>query len=110
MTYLKLKANVELTRFDIRILLAIQLVYSVYSRYGYDCIITSISDGIHSAGSLHYEGLAADFRIRHLPSRAIAEIIFEDIRNHLTDDYDVVLESDHIHVEYDRKAAPTGVL
>lgn len=103
MTYLKLKANVELTRFDIRILLAIQLAYSVYDRYGFDCIVTSISDGVHSAGSLHYTGHAVDLRIKHLPSRAIAEIIYEDISAHLTKDYDCVLESDHIHIEYDPK-------
>jgi hypothetical protein len=72
-----------------------------------EMVVTSVRDGQHSAHSLHYRGLAADLRTR-------------GIRTHLRDawlsmvqrrlgflGFDVVLEPDHIHVEFDPKYGPT---
>ena len=67
-----------------------------------DTIITSGVEGTHSQNSLHYKGRALDFRIRHI-SRSAAETVFRMMRSALGDDYDVVLEDTHIHVEFDPK-------
>lgn len=70
--------------------------------FGADAIITSGQDGKHGKGSLHGAGYALDFRIRHV-SRVIAEKVVERMRKALGKDYDIVLEKDHIHGEWDKK-------
>jgi len=64
-------------------------------------VITSITDGKHSAvNSLHYSGAAVDFRIKNIPDAYDKESVALLIRERLTKDYQVVLESTHIHIEY----------
>lgn len=65
---------------------------------GKDCIITSITDGVHTRGSVHKDGRAFDMRIFHLSN---PKKIADALRARLPKDYDVVLEKDHIHVEVD---------
>jgi hypothetical protein len=62
--------------------------------------VTSAVDGKHSKGSRHYVGLAFDVRTRHIVQSARGGYA-RDIAARLTTQYDVVLESDHIHIEYD---------
>ena len=64
--------------------------------------ITSGNDGKHGERSLHYKWQALDFRTFDWPRGKSAEIV-ANIRRRLGKDYDVVLESDHLHVEYDPK-------
>ena len=66
--------------------------------------VTSGTDGIHSAGSLHYYGFALDFRIRYFSSDVAARVSSDLSRRLLAIDrfYRVLLEPDHIHVEYRR--------
>jgi len=73
-----------------------------YYRLGSDVVITSGCEGTHSAKSLHYKGLALDFRTRNLTQGEIVEVT-DALRADLGDDYDVVFEGDHFHVEYDPK-------
>lgn len=70
-----------------------------------DFIVTSVTDGVHGERSFHYSGLAFDARTRDL-SAGEAEAITERLRDALSACYDVVLESDHLHVEYDPKPRP----
>ncbi len=72
----------------------------VAAEMGGGATITSTCFGEHKVGSKHYEGYAVDFRIRHIPKQrrpALAEAVSEA----LGDDYDVVLELTHLHVEWD---------
>lgn len=65
-------------------------------------VITSGRDGRHSPKSLHYEGKAKDYRTRYLARTS--QITFRNrVKEILGRDYDVVLESDHLHVEFDPK-------
>jgi len=61
-----------------------------------DLYVTSIRDGNHSDGSLHYDGLAFDIR----PNTRIS---VSSIKEALGKGWDVVDESNHIHCEYDPK-------
>jgi len=58
--------------------------------------ITSTFEGSHSISSLHPYGLALDLELPPKPRAACA-----DLRQILGCNYDVVLETDHVHVEYD---------
>lgn len=66
--------------------------------------ITSASDGEHMTGSKHYTGEAYDFRTRNVVGGQIecARWVTR-LREELGSNYDVVLESTHLHAEYDPK-------
>lgn len=74
-----------------------------YLHFGLDIVVTEITGGKHMEGSLHYKGRAADLR---LPSRLSAKagidlMVTAYLRSCLGSDWDVVLESDHVHIEFD---------
>ena len=75
----------------------------IWNGYGVTLVITSCVDGTHSAGSLHYYGLAVDLRSRSFDSTDLARTAARRLQRALGDDYDVVIEKTHIHVEYDPK-------
>jgi hypothetical protein len=79
------------------ILLAVVIAHEVFRIANETLTLTSCTDGDHKAGSLHHTGRAVDLR---LPI-ARREAIVGELKNRLGDEYDVVLEVDHIHVEYD---------
>jgi len=77
------------------------LLHAMYvlQRHGMSSLtVTSALDGVHKTGSLHYQGLAIDIRSRTLPDELT---IANELRDDLGPDYDVLLERDHIHIEYD---------
>jgi hypothetical protein len=65
--------------------------------------ITSGIDGHHGLNSLHYRNQALDLRIRNIVGDRTheAQAWAARMRLKLGDDYDVVVETHHIHVEYD---------
>ena len=68
-----------------------------------DILVTSIRDGNHMPGSLHYDGHAFDVRWPvHYEDR---DVLLDALRDALGPDFDVVGEADHIHIEYDPKEA-----
>lgn len=71
----------------------------IYEELGYETIITSGTDSIHSAGSLHYYGYALDFRTRHMELNETA-VLFAKVLASLDDEYKAVLHKTHLHVEY----------
>jgi len=101
---MKLKRGVRIHGIRPEIVLALQVAEKVYDQYGYVMTITSVIDSKHSTASLHYVGAAVDLRIRNLSSKSIAQSIVNEIKTNLGDDFDVVLESNHIHIEFQPKA------
>ena|SRR5690606_27313516 len=64
---------------------------------GVDCWVTSLNDSRHMEGSLHYTGRAADLRTYNLKD---PEAVAAALASALGPSFDVVLESDHLHLEY----------
>ena len=97
---MRVKNNVE---YHLEGLVKILLVgEKVYNRMGKELVITSLMEGKHKRNSKHYIGDAADFRTWYFTPPEMLDVV-EQLRNLLGGDYDVVLEPDHIHVEYDPK-------
>ena len=103
MTILRIKPGVDLLGLQPQTTLAIAVAHSCYTavhKHG-ECVITEVGPTVeHSRGSRHYVGLTFDMRIHGLPNREQA-VLAKMIKESLTNQYDVVLEKDHIHVEYD---------
>lgn len=64
-----------------------------------DVTITSGMDGEHMVGSKHYIGEALDIRLLGARTNEFRVLIAK----RLGADYQVILENDHIHIEYSPK-------
>lgn len=62
--------------------------------------VTSMNDSTHMPGSKHYTDEAADVRTHDLLPADIAYWA-SMIQRRLGSDYQVITETDHIHIEYD---------
>jgi len=74
----------------------------VREKTGTEMVVTSITDGVHGKGSLHYVGQAFDIRTRDFSKTTIAALVLL-LREHLGENYDVVIESTHVHIEFQPK-------
>jgi len=99
---MRLKHSVNAGSLKTEMLLGLIVADSVYQGFGRELVVTSLCDSRHSRTSLHYVGYAADLRIRDIPAGELQDVVC-DLRKALTGDYDVVLEADHIHLEYQPK-------
>ena len=96
---MKLKEGASLEGVSWRMWTAAIKAEPLWRKRGAELVITSGSDGKHGQNSLHYKGLALDFRIWNLGG-AESDVLPE-LKAALGPEYDVVLEGDHFHVEYD---------
>lgn len=102
---MKLKNDVGLTNVQPPIWYAVGVADQVYRSFGYELVVTSLNDGKHMDGSFHYKGLAVDLRIHNIKTATECQTIYAKLHNTLDFfGFDVILEADHIHVEYDPKA------
>lgn len=94
-----IKMGVRLHGIKAEIVMAVVVAESIWDEADETLVITSVIDGTHMQASIHYVGGAIDFRVSE--SKAVG------IRNRLAEalgmDFDVVLEGDHIHVEWQPK-------
>ena len=93
-----LKLGVSIEKLGREIRRALDPVDTLYHAGGEEVVITSTFEGDHKAGSLHYSNDAFDIRMPKKPGE-----VAQELRRRLGKDFDVVLELDHIHVEYDKK-------
>ncbi len=100
---MKLKNGTSIFGLRSEILLAFLIADKVFSKYHVECVLTSGTDSKHGRASLHYVGLAIDLRTRDFANDAEVELAAKDLRDALNDEYDVVVEKNHIHVEYQPK-------
>ena len=100
---MRLKKGVRIRGLRPEIVLAMIMANEVCEKLGVEMVITSCTEGKHSWGSLHYSGCAFDFR----------KWVFSDngvearkmLSEKLGQEFDVVLERTHIHVEFQPKEA-----
>lgn len=77
-------------------------VEAVFRQFDVPCVVTSGTDGVHGEQSKHYSGQALDFRIRDLKPEQRNALV-KLCQQSLIQGHDVVLESSHLHVEWDPK-------
>jgi hypothetical protein len=107
---MKVKDNsIKLDNLHISMQKVIKVVDMLWKQHGEEAVITSgceVYDSslnfIHSAGSLHYYGRALDFRTRYFTDMQVNGIATR-LRETLGNNYDVVVHSTHMHIEYDPK-------
>ena len=98
---LRIKNGVKIRGVQPELMLAAQIVEGIYNSYNNsECVITAARDGTHMTKSFHYVGYALDFRTRHIPE-GWREGLHLKIQRALGEEFDVVLEKTHIHVEFD---------
>lgn len=68
---------------------------------GKEIVVTSILDGKHMTGSLHYRGKAFDIRTSIYTKAETARLI--TALRQFDDTLDIVDEGDHVHIEIDPK-------
>lgn len=98
---MRTKSGVDLTGVSWRMFVASLLIEPIFKLYGSDLVITSGVDGTHKANSLHYQGLALDYRTHDLPIDQVQTVAAKVLTVLAPLGYDVVLEGDHLHIEYD---------
>ena len=82
-----------------QLIMVLPVIDQIYhDEYNTELVITSGKDGIHGKGSLHYEGKAVDLRTWNVIASLVSRL-----QAALGPNFDVVLEKDHIHVEYQPK-------
>lgn len=99
---MQIKPGVSLKQLKPQMVLAAIIVDQCFGGQNLPCVVTAGDDGTHMKGSLHYKGLALDFRTNHVQDAAILHLIVTNIKARLAGDYDVVLEGNHLHVEWDQ--------
>lgn len=84
--------------------IALYIASEVWKKLGKELVVTSLNDGKHSKTSLHYYGCAADLRTHYFnedEKLQAAAMLRSALGNN--SDFDVVVESTHIHLEYQPK-------
>lgn len=94
-----IKAGVDISRLRPEIRKKLTGIAAICKQIAEELVITSTFEGNHSEGSLHYANLAIDIR-RPEEGKAYIRVQLGDL---LGPDYDIVFESDHVHIEYDPK-------
>lgn len=80
---------------------ALNIIGDVYDSFLEEAVITSTNEGNHSPSSLHYADLAVDVRLPKQMEKI--DRVVAKLKVRLGPDYDIVLEKDHLHAEWDLK-------
>lgn len=97
---IKIKPGVNAKGLHPETILAIMVAAPIFEAHGVDCVVTSLLEGPHKFGSRHFDGFAVDFRTRDLTNPAKVSVA-TTMKDALDNQYDVVLEQTHLHVEFD---------
>lgn len=79
------------------------LIDRLCAEYEVEAVVTSGVEGRHKSGSKHYDGYAIDLRTREFEGGSMGEVcrsFSERLQAELGNDYFVLQESDHIHLDY----------
>jgi hypothetical protein len=96
---MKIKKGVIMSGLQLPMRKALIEANHVYNFHNQELVITSAIDGEHSAGSYHYYGYAVDLRTRYFTDNEALDVA-KKIREKLGNDYTVLFETNHIHIQY----------
>lgn len=99
---MKFKKGVTLNGAKPELIAGLMVADVIYNKFGEELVVTSVTDGKHSPTSLHYVGYAADLRTNYF-NDVEQEMVVNEMKTWLTDEFDVVLEKTHIHLEFQPK-------
>ena len=101
---MKIKSGASIQGLDILMRPVLIEASAIWGNHGHELVITSGNENVaHGSGSLHPYGLALDFRTRYFTTEEKSKVFIAltgKLRM-ISINYDVVLEKDHMHVEYD---------
>ena len=98
---LRLKQGVRINGITPEMVIGVIIIMDAIEKYG-NLTITACTDGKHMRGSKHYTGNAVDIRTWTIPKEKEREFAGE-LKGALGTNFDVVLHTTHIHVEYHPK-------
>ena len=96
---MRLKPGVRIHGIKPEVLFALNVLESIWPT---ELVVTCGMEGKHGRGSLHYVGYAVDVRTRDLEPEELAALV-SVAKDSLGQDFDVVLEKTHLHVEFQPK-------
>ena len=99
---MRIKSGAKVNGMRTEILLAINIADKIWSHHNQELVITEVTGAKHGNGSLHYIGCAFDGHTRYFTDQE-KELVAKDLRDALVNQYDVIVEKTHIHVEYQPK-------
>ena len=93
-----IKFGVDISRLNREIRRMLPAIDNLYQRQtGREAVVTSTYEGDHGLNSLHYCNDAIDLR---LPRKKLSAVV-DELEMQIGKDFDVVEETNHIHIEYD---------
>ena len=96
---MKIKSGASLSGLQIEMRKVLLTTNKMWKSNGQNLVVTSGTDGTHSAGSMHYYGYALDLRTRYFSS-SVKSKIAKDLQKKLGAKYYVLNEKTHIHVQF----------
>lgn len=102
----KIKRGAKVDSLNKEIRGALMVIAAIYEKYGYHMVVTSGNDGKHMKSSKHYTNDAVDLRIWGLEDAGFLKIIANELQialDNFIQGFQVVIECDHYHVEFDPK-------
>lgn len=96
----KCKDGVVFKSFNREFVRLLKAMDGIGELFGMPLTITSGNDGKHMETSLHYKDLAWDIRIKDLVKDRVPRLV-EELKTRLGPGFQVILEKDHVHCEFD---------
>ena len=106
MPNLKIKPGVSLSGVHVETVIGLIVAWSHHPSQS--VTVTSVVEGRHSHGSKHYCGNAIDLRTKDISAQDAISWA-NAVSSALGAQFDVVLESDHLHIEFDPKTGTNYV-
>lgn len=96
---MQIKSDASISGLKPEMAVALQVCASVYQKFGVEMVVTEGTAGRHSPKSRHYLGFAVDLRTWNV-QRSELDNLAQAVRGALGKDFWVLLEADHMHVEF----------
>lgn len=98
---MQLKKGVSLTGLRLAMRPVLVEADQIWEDLGQELVITSTTEGVHSAGSLHYYGYAVDLRTRYFNKEERFKAYCALVEALEYEGFNIYMHDTHIHVEYD---------